>query len=356
MKVFFLKKNCEKLLWKFYYRYKCLTDIDGDGGYSFFQKALMFMNITKVNFFGEYLTPERVQRNIEKSLDGVSNIIYETLTKNDPCMIARFGANEQRIVANYLSIVNPNKDIFNSILGKKPFWWWNKMLRKELISNAGFFPNETPNIVKYSKLMLEDTKQLDVLLTWFGWESLIVGDYTSINLVSLYEAEPWWQSCPWTRCLKGKKVLVIHPFAELIESQYQKRVFLFDNKDILPEFKLITIKAVQSIAGECDEFSNWFDALDWMKNEMEKIDFDIALIGCGAYGFCLAAHAKRRGKKAFHMGGVLQLLFGIKGNRWENENYHQQYNYTNLFNEYWVKPGEEYKPTGAKNVEEECYW
>jgi len=351
-----MKRYYNILLWKFYYRYKCLNDTDETGEYSFAQKVLLFMNITIVNIFGEYLTPERAQENIEKSLGGVSDIIYKALTNDKPCMIARYGANEQRIVANYLSIVNPHKNVFNSIIGRKPFWWWNKMLCKELKSNAGFFPNDTSHVEKFSRLMLEDTKQLDVLLTWFGWEPLIIGGGASIYLVSLYEAEPWWQSNPWTRCLRGKRVLVIHPFAELIESQYKRRLFLFQNKDILPEFDLVTIKAVQSIAGECDNFSNWFEALDWMKSEMDKVDYDIALIGCGAYGFCLAAHAKRHGRKAFHMGGVLQLLFGIKGNRWEDKNYHPIYDYTSLFNEYWVKPGDEYKPKGAKNVENECYW
>lgn len=49
-----------------------------------------------------------------------------------------------------------------------------------------------------------------------------------------------------------------------------------------------------------------------MKDEIDKRDYDIALIGCGAYGFPLAAHIKRSGKKAVHLGGALQLLFGIK--------------------------------------------
>lgn len=51
-----------------------------------------------------------------------------------------------------------------------------------------------------------------------------------------------------------------------------------------------------------------------MKDEIDKQDYDIALIGCGAYGFPLAAHIKRSGKKAIHLGGALQLLFGIKVN------------------------------------------
>ena len=93
-----------------------------------------------------------------------------------------------------------------------------------------------------------------------------------------------------------------------------------------------------------------------MENEVDKHDFDIALIGCGAYGFPLAAYVKRKGKKAVHFGGSLQLLFGIRGNRWENPNYNPIYNYANLMNEYWVKPGSVEKPQNAEKVENACYW
>jgi hypothetical protein len=93
-----------------------------------------------------------------------------------------------------------------------------------------------------------------------------------------------------------------------------------------------------------------------MKNEIDKTNYDICLIGCGAYGFPLAAHVKRSGKKAVHLGGSLQLLFGIRGKRWENPNYHTQYNYAKLMNEHWVKPGEEEKPKNVNQVEDSCYW
>lgn len=76
---------------------------------------------------------------------------------------------------------------------------------------------------------------------------------------------------------------------------------------------MITLEAVQSLGGSNNKFQSWFEALQWMEDEMDKTDYDICLIGCGAYGFPLAAHAKRKGKKAVHLGGALQLLFGIKG-------------------------------------------
>lgn len=164
---------------------------------------------------------------------------------------------------------------------------------------------------------------------------------------------PWLYENPWTRVLKGKKVLVIHPFVHSIESQYKRRELLFENPDVLPEFaSLHVIKAVQSIAGEETEFASWFDALEYMKGEMEKIDFEVALIGCGAYGMPLAIHAKRLGKIGIHLAGWTQMLFGIYGKRWIQD----QPQYAKYINEYWVRPSDDEKPIRALGVEGGCYW
>ncbi len=351
-----LIKIKDKLLWKFYYGYKPLFYKDEDGNYSIIEKMLMFANLTYVRNKGEYWHIDKIKKIIEYNPNQISDIIYNTLNNENPCMIARFGSIEQTVVANYLSIISPKHNLLDIITGRSPYCWWDKKMRKELKTNAGFFPNKKQFVERYCETMIEDTKMLDVLATWYGKEPIIIGENKSIKLVGLQESEPWWQTRPWTKYLKSKKVLVVHPFSELIERQYKHRQFLFKNEDILPEFELRTVKAVQSINGDCDEFTNWFDALEWMKKEMDKEDYDVALIGCGAYGFCLAAHAKRMGKKAIHMGGVLQILFGIKGKRWEDKNYHPIYDYTTLFNEYWVKPDNSYKPKTANNVEEGCYW
>ena len=116
----------------------------------------------------------------------------------------------------------------------------------------------------------------------------------------------------------------------------------------------------RSIGGESD-FKDWFEALDWMKTRMDATDYDIALIGCGAYGFPLAAHAKRMGKQSVHLGGALQLLFGIRGKRWDDPSYGRETlqdkgSYLRLFNLNWVYPGEKYKPVHASDIENGCYW
>ena len=135
-----------------------------------------------------------------------------------------------------------------------------------------------------------------------------------------------------------------------------------EEKETLPDFELITLKAVQSIGGINEQgFGNWFEGLEWMKSEIDKIDYDVALIGCGAYGFPLAAHVKRKGKMAVHIGGKLQLFFGIRGKRWENPLYGTKEGFPigtyseMLNNPAWVRPTE-YKTKESENAENACYW
>ena len=88
-----------------------------------------------------------------------------------------------------------------------------------------------------------------------------------------------------------------------------------------------------------------------MCNQIKKTEFDIAIIGCGAYGFPLAAFVKKLGKKAIHLGGATQILFGIKGKRWDNFE-----TISKLYNQHWVYPDKSEYPDNYKMVGEGCYW
>jgi len=91
-----------------------------------------------------------------------------------------------------------------------------------------------------------------------------------------------------------------------------------------------------------------------MCQDISKLDFEVAVIGAGAYGMFLGAFCKRMGKQALHLGGASQLLFGIKGERWEHQ-YPPEFS-ARLFNEHWVRPSEAQKPQGVEKVENSCYW
>jgi hypothetical protein len=293
----------------------------------------------------------------EQNPDVVSQIIFNKLKDDQPCMIARFGAFELSILENYIGVKSKNKNIFNYIGGKQAGWWWNKKLINQLCTNAGFFPPSIDKIEQFCEVMLEDMKEVDVLGSWLPQETEFKNNIESAKKVRLVYLEPFWSKLPWTKALENKIVLVIHPFAETIEQQFVNKDLIFTN-GLLPDFELKTIKAVQSIGGINEEFNDWFEALDSMKKQIDETDFDICIIGAGAYGFPLAAYVKRIGKKAFHLGGSSQLLFGIKGKRWESTDYGKalNLNYPSLFNEYWVKPGANEKPKTSDQVEDNCYW
>jgi len=273
-----------------------------------------------------------------------NKIIYEGILSGKPFMAGRYGGCENDILASYY-------------LHKKLGAPISKLKFNYLCSNAGFFPKDVSLLQGYVNEMETAAKQVDILGAW-NWflEDYIIGTFApQSQITTLGNLEPWFSEKPWSAALKGKKVLVVHPFQDSIELQYKKRELLFPGSDILPEFELKTFKAVQSIAGNQPEgFETWFDALDYMTREIEKIDFDIAIIGCGAYGFPLAARVKKMNKQAIHLAGATQLLFGIKGSRWEQGNYKPIFE--KIFNENWIRPLETEKPKKAEAIEGACYW
>jgi hypothetical protein len=255
---------------------------------------------------------------------------------------------------NYIGVKNPKiyKNYISYCKSITPPWWWEPSTIQQMQQWSGFFPGRIDKIEQFCELMLNDISQVDILGSWLKQESFFSKELENAKKVVLEDLEPFFSPNPWTRALEGKKVLVVHPFAETIEQQYLKRELLFEN-NLLPNFELKTINAVQSIAGEKTEFVDWFEALESMKSKIDNIDYDICIIGAGAYGFPLSAHVKRMGKKVIHLAGVTQLLFGIKGNRWEQ---YIVWPYMNLYNEHWVRPGENEKPKNAHIVEGACYW
>jgi len=229
-----------------------------------------------------------------------------------------------------------------------------------LCNNAGFFPKNSNLIKKFNNIYNEASKEIDVLGIWIyqavsisqsisHWKKKIrlintlptLNDFIDLNILNPYANN-------WMSALKNKRVLVVHPFKRSIEKQYKRR----EEIGLLPKLKsLEIIQAVQTIAGTEDHrFKDWFEALSYMEKEISTKEFDICLIGCGAYGLPLAAYVKKMNKQAIHLGGTLQLLFGIKGKRWENIHYHYR------FDENWIYPLEEDKPIGAEKVENACYW
>lgn len=278
----------------------------------------------------------------KKLLSNQSNdFIYNSILSAKPFMAGRYGSVEHYVVIKYIA---SKMGLFRNIPEKDI---------NMLCNNAGFFPKEIQMVERFCEVMLDANSQIDIIGAWVGvMEDYIIKTYAKNTVVTdLHTLCPYFYENPWSMALEGKKVLVIHPFEETIKSQYMKRELLFENRKILPQFELKTIKAVQTVAGNKCEFKDWFEALEFMTNKAKEEDFDIAIIGCGAYGFPLAANIKKQGKQAIHLGGATQILFGIKGQRWDNDS-----KTAGLYNNYWVRPSAKETPQGAHKVEGAAYW
>lgn len=117
----------------------------------------------KIYSFSFWIKPSSRPESI-RDPDVVAKIIYEELTKNSPCMIARLGANELAILKNFKGVSrNNNKNRYGYIQGKEPQWWWDKKHIRLLHIGAGFFPPTVDKIAQFCKLMIKDMSIVDIL-------------------------------------------------------------------------------------------------------------------------------------------------------------------------------------------------
>jgi hypothetical protein len=274
-----------------------------------------------------------------------NDLIREKLMAADPCMITRIGGTELKTILRHGNKRNKSwlRKMYDYINGTQGTSWLDEEIRFEMRYSSGFFPCTDEALRQFADRFLRDLTQTDVLGSWLNGEAELARCLARAKTVRLADLEPYFHRDPWSTTLSGRTVLVIHPFEASIRKQYEKRVVLFDDPRILPAFTLKTLKAVQSIGENPTGFETWFDALDWMCARVREIEFDVALIGAGAYGLPLAAYVKGLGKKAVHLGGATQLMFGIKGKRWD-----QRPEYQKLFNEHWTRPLAEETPAAIR--------
>jgi hypothetical protein len=228
-------------------------------------------------------------------------------------------------------------------------------------NNTGIKLSSVGSIVKYSELYMNSFNNCE---TYFGWESYgtfikhISNSYQ--YMTAKYSKPQMWTyaldifhyiySNPWTLALKGKKVLIVSAFEKSIKEKIPIREKIY-GIDLFPDCELITVCPPQT---QGTEPSDEFDVeLNRFIEILKPLEYDIALVSCGGYGNLVCDAIYQQGKSAIYVGGVLQMYFGILGNRWIIE----RPDIVKLFfNEYWSRPKISERPNGHHMVENSCYW
>ena len=272
----------------------------------------------------------------------------EKIQHKDPFLVARLGNTEGTILGQYL--------------GKKygVNRGYSEETKKWLLSTSGFFADDYESIDEaidlYSQLTLEGLSECDYLCARWpeSFYQPFFFKYFAKNAIPT-SREIWPYELPtkdmWYSGLDVKKLLVVNSFADSIQRQYLRKEQLVSNPGYeLPNFELITYKSYVTQVGERPGgFKNFFEVLKKMENDISKLDFDVAMVGAGAYGFPLSVFIKKMGKCVLETCSSTSLYFGVYGQRHINSNIDR------IKTDAWIRPIEQ-PPQRYKEVENGCYW
>ena len=242
----------------------------------------------------------------------------------------------------------------------------NIVRRLEL--HAGIFPSTEEYVDRWISQTNEAIQNTDILVA--GWyaplkeleEKYLNSVNRNVPKIPLRSLEPYYvpPNERWTRLLKGRKVAIINSFAKTAVQQTQKRedIWPLATESLLPEdvdwIPIVTGYAPVLAKGRAQwkgHIYNWEDAVSSVVEEVVSSGAEIALIGCGGLGMILGSQLKKRGVVCIVLGGAIQVLFGIKGERWATHDVIQHF-----WNDAWVYPSSDETPTGAILIEGACYW
>jgi hypothetical protein len=257
-----------------------------------------------------------LKKNISDSIISLVNWLYTTS-----------GYYDKEVKANYFNfdITSLNKNFFNFI--KDLRLTLENCDRTYMLFHKGFI---TSLFEKYGKEFIEK----------FNIKNLIISNHIKFEdrMQEIFNH------------IKDKKVLVISSFDGLIKKQYENGN-VYKIYDKFPKIKsLDTLKFPYCFLNNGPD-KNYFETLDKIYEEIKKKDFDVVLLGCGAYGHMLThkIHAELN-KEAIYVGGYIQTLFGIKNTR--NDEHKDL-----ITNKYWITQiPNNYKPSNYKLIENGCYW
>lgn len=228
-------------------------------------------------------------------------------------------------------------------------------------NNAGVKLSSNKSIVLYSDLYLKAFENCDLYCCWEFQGNVI--NQSNYYILNNYKKQLVWAfaldifhyiySRPWTLALQGKRILLISAFEDSLKEKIPIREKIY-GIDLFPGCEFIIVKPPQTQGTEESldfnyELEKFYRRLDEVKDS-----YDVALVSCGGYGNLVCNYIfENHNKSSIYVGGVLQMYFGILGNRWLKE----RPDVVRLFlNSNWSRPKDCEKPKNSGNIEGACYW
>ena len=271
-------------------------------------------------------------------------LIAERIEKHVPTCVARVGGVESEILLWSQNISIPCH----------PFGRWRTIFDDTWCgaTNAGISPRNPSSYQRFGDLVIDSLIHVDCLAVLrITHESVLIKQLPQVPyLCDLEELAPSMEFYPhWIDALQTQRILVVSPFHDSIQQQLPKLADIWPSRKWLSNSNILLYRFPYLIDDNCQ--LNWWDVYDDVTHILQTWEYDIALLGCGGLGLPLAAVAKRSGKIGIQLGGQLQILFGIYGNRHLEQEWHCR-----CINSSWIRPLPHEVAESARRVENSCYW
>ena len=279
-------------------------------------------------------------------LEKDNQFIKNCMEENRPFFIGRIAGIELKIAY--------------SVQHRRPIDMVNEI--EELENNAGIHIKDIPSLYTYADELVNSYNHCTAIAEWetTGQVFAITGDGQKlisertphIPKIMAQSLEPYYVKNSWMPALRGKRVLIIHPFAKTIQKQLLRLSAIFPDREWFPDCTIRCLAPPLTLAHN-HQHKDWKIHLDDFLTILSKEkDHDVALVAAGGYGMLISDYLfTKMGISVLYIGGALQLFFGIIGKRW----------FTNkevlaLMNDEWVRPDPADKPADFNKVEKGCYW
>lgn len=224
------------------------------------------------------------------------------------------------------------------------------------LKHEGIFPADAEFYLQFNEFYVAQVRALDAVGLYLNdwdmpFEKALVDLYNLQNKFMHYvdlhpdRANPARDENCYLPAFRDKKILIVCPFARVLAERATRDIFenvwaKIGKRWFLPA-QVDAFEIPYGFAATTHtRYANALEMYAEIVSEIERRDFDVALIGAGGLAIPIAAHIKRMNKIALDLGGHLQIVFGVLGSKWKRlEDWRAVY-----FNDAWIDMPARYRP------------
>lgn len=225
-------------------------------------------------------------------------------------------------------------------------------LEGQMRTNAGLYGAEE-ELANFRKVFTRALFACDAFMRVYTCKSFRICDALMVKLGIWRPTIPYFEYAGFylqmLECLtkNNNKVAIVSHFSEEIKKQIGVLNEVWENKYEINTDNICVVHAYNTTYER--PHSGYEETLNDLTKRCLDTDATHFFLSCGAYGMPLGAELSAKNRNSVYVGGILQIMFGVMGARWDDRKEVAQF-----MNTYWVYPSSK-KYSALKSIESGCY-